>query len=229
VTLCLTDREAAAAASWPAKIDAVAAALRDCGAGAAISGARVDYHFLPGGAGLDSPSALLDFRTMFGLWPARRIAALRVANHTYSFPSSPSQRVTTEAVLDGGRIPAFVLVFDTDTGRTLALIPDETLQRDRVAATAAVGARLLARPESRSLGLIGTGRIAERYVAALGSVLPLEQLTVFSPTAGHAAAFARAMTAEHGLDAAVASAAEEAAEADVVCVATNSREPVLRG
>ena len=227
MALWLTDPEAAAAVSWSARIDALADALADWSAGTAISGARADYHLLPGDDAARPPGRLLDFRTMFGVWPARRVAALRVVNHTYAFAGGPSPRVAVEP-LDDGRIPAFVLVFDAATGRVVAVLPDAVLQRDRVAATAAAGARALARPDARTLGLIGSGRIAEGYVEAIRAVLPLEAVRVFSPSRDHAEALAAAVR-ESGLDATVADEPREAARADVVCAATSSRAPVLRG
>jgi hypothetical protein len=88
----LTDQETALAASWSAKIDAIGEALLDWQAGDALSGARIDYHHLPRGT-----DELLDFRLMFGLWPARGIAALRIVGHTYGFTGSPVAQVEIRA------------------------------------------------------------------------------------------------------------------------------------
>ncbi|GAB3836455.1 hypothetical protein [Dactylosporangium cerinum] len=61
--------------------------------------------------------------------------------------------------LGGGN--GWCLLLDTASGRPLARVEETWLHRLRTAASAVVTARLLARPDSRVLTLVGTGRIAD--------------------------------------------------------------------
>ena len=76
-------------------------------------------------------------------------------------------------------IVALGLLADVDNGYPL-LIADMTLATAlRTAATAALGASHLARPESRCLAIVGTGAQSEFQVEALATTLPLEEIRYF--------------------------------------------------
>lgn len=244
MVLVLTDADVAQAATWREKIDALEEAFSDWGAGQALSGERMDHHILrevpvPTDGGVESTQhpgsaaarvadqGLLDFRFMFGLLPRRDVAALRIVNATWCFPEvAGSRRAVVDAPPDG-RVPAFVLVFSTRTGQVEALIPDALLQRDRVVCTGAVGARLLARTQARTLGLVGTGNMAAGYLRALGSDRRIDRVLVHSPNPDHRRRFAEQNSVATGLDVHAVDTAREAASADIVCLATNARQPVV--
>ena len=67
----------------------------------------------------------------------------------------------------GGRYVGLVLLFDMATLVPLAIMQDGYLQGMRVGATSALAARHLARPESRVVGMIGTGWQAGAQLLAL--------------------------------------------------------------
>ena len=78
-----------------------------------------------------------------------------------------------------------------ETGELLLLADMTLLSALRTAATAALGARLLARPESRALALLGTGAQSEFLVLALLDVLPLREVRYFDPDLHAMMKFAR--------------------------------------
>ena len=98
------------------------------------------------------------------------------------------------------------------------------------AITSAVGTRLLARPESRSLALIGTGKQAARHLAVMADLYTLDDVRVFSRDAENRRAFCEKMS---GLVAAPLRAVdhvdEAVAGADIVICASASNVPVLDG
>ena len=121
-----------------------------------------------------------------------------------------------------------VFVYSSKTGELLSIIHDGYLQKFRVAGTGAVGAKYLARRDARIMGLIGTGWQAEAAVQCLAALGRLRRINVFSPTPGRKEAFAERWSKQCGIEIAPASSAREAVRgADIVYMATNSKDPVV--
>ena len=121
-----------------------------------------------------------------------------------------------------------VYLYSSITGELLAIIHDGYLQKFRVAGTGAVGMKHLARQDARVLGLVGTGWQAQAAVHCFSALGRLERIRVYSPTPGHKEDFAQRMSQEAGIDIVpVASAREAVQGADVVYMATNSKDPVV--
>jgi ornithine cyclodeaminase len=120
-----------------------------------------------------------------------------------------------------------VLLFSIEDGRLLASLEANGLTRLRTAAVSALAVRHLARPESRTLAIYGTGTQAQGHAAALAATLPLAQILVVG-RAG-AVGFARDVEAATGIGCTVVEAAEAAQRADVVVTATRARTPLFDG
>lgn len=118
---------------------------------------------------------------------------------------------------------ASIALFDPEFGRPLAFMDGRLITEMRTAATSAAVSQALADPESRTLALIGSGVQAAAHLKALKTLFPIETARVWSRTKANAEAFAR----RHGAEATSAEAAVRGA--DIVVVATNAREPVLKG
>jgi ornithine cyclodeaminase/alanine dehydrogenase-like protein (mu-crystallin family) len=128
---------------------------------------------------------------------------------------------------DGARY--HVLLYSASDGKLKAMIESDNLGRMRTGAASGLATKLLAKPEARTLGVIGTGRQAFTQAAAVCAVRSIADVRVFSPTSEHRNAFAGRVERELGVAAQPAASAEAAvAEADVVIVITKSAEPVLR-
>jgi alanine dehydrogenase len=128
---------------------------------------------------------------------------------------------------DGARY--HVLLYSASDGKLKAIIESDNLGRMRTGAASGLATKLLAKPEARTLGVIGTGRQAFTQAAAVCAVRSIADVRVFSPTSEHRNAFAGRIERELGVAAQPAASAEAAvAEADVVIVITKSAEPVLR-
>lgn len=121
------------------------------------------------------------------------------------------------------------LLSDGTTGRPLALMDGDEITGRRTAATAALAADLLARPEASSLLLVGAGHIAGLVPAAMRAVRPIRGVAVWNPRPARAQALVAALRAE-GFEAAVAPDLETAvAAADIVSCATLATAPLVRG
>lgn len=123
-----------------------------------------------------------------------------------------------------GGTPFLVVLFSLELARLEAVVEADTLGQLRTAAASAVAAKHLARPDPRTLGIIGCGRQAASHVAALRTALPsIERVLVHCRDDARRSAFCR----EHGCEA--AGSAREAGGCDVVVTATTAEEPVLLG
>ena len=117
---------------------------------------------------------------------------------------------------------ALIAVFDARSGTPLTLLDGEEITAQRTAAASALATRLLARPEARTLAIVGTGVQARSHARYLPRVRAFRSLLV----AGRDPAKARELADELGGKA--VSIEEAVASAEVVCATTHAREPVIR-
>lgn len=100
----------------------------------------------------------------------------------------------------GVGVAYFVDLYDLPTGELLAMMDADWLTAQRTAATAAIGADLLAAKTIRKVGVLGSGEQARAMLIAASKVRHLEEVNVFSPTKAHRQAFAESIGREQGLN-----------------------------
>ncbi|MEZ6139537.1 MAG: ornithine cyclodeaminase family protein [Zavarzinella sp.] len=123
-----------------------------------------------------------------------------------------------------------VTLYDGKTGDMLAIIQADQLGRIRTGAASGVATRYLARPDARTVGILGSGKQARTQLLAVAAVRPIEQAFVYSPTVENRQQFATTMTAECGFPVIAVDQPEQAVkQADVVCTITSSVKPVMLG
>ena len=123
-----------------------------------------------------------------------------------------------------------VLLFDATDGRLRAIVDAGELTAIRTAAVSGVATRKLAREDASVLAILGSGAQAHTHLEAMLAVRPIRETRVWSRTLESADRFARAASAAHGVEvAAVESARDAVAGADLICTVTAAREPVLEG
>jgi ornithine cyclodeaminase len=115
-----------------------------------------------------------------------------------------------------------VALFDAETGAPAAMLEAGEITAIRTAAASAAATDALARPEARSLAILGYGEQARRHVEAIRCVRGIERLTIWGRDPAKAEAFA----APHG-GRACASVAEAVMDADIVCAVTAAPAPIL--
>jgi ornithine cyclodeaminase len=121
------------------------------------------------------------------------------------------------------------LLLSGDTGEPLAIMDGPVLTAWRTAAASALAARHLARADASHLLMIGAGALAPHLVRAHTSVRPIKRITLWNRTRGRAVATAFALAAT-GIEVELADDLEVAVrEADIICCATLSAEPLVRG
>jgi alanine dehydrogenase len=124
---------------------------------------------------------------------------------------------------------ATIVLLDHETGEMLALLDGRYITEARTAAVSAVATRLLARDDATTLAIIGSGIQARSHLDALNRVRILRDVRVWSPDEGRRAAFVREMRPRiSGTVTGVRSAEDAINGADLIVLATSSREPVVR-
>jgi len=125
-------------------------------------------------------------------------------------------------------IQGVIVLCDANDGRPLALMDSIEVTIRRTAAATAVAARHLARPEARTATILGCGSQGRAQLRALARVLPLANAFAIDADAERAAAYARELSSELGIDVSRAAPLEAAlAESDVCVTCTPSRKPIL--
>jgi ornithine cyclodeaminase/alanine dehydrogenase-like protein (mu-crystallin family) len=118
---------------------------------------------------------------------------------------------------------AMIQLFRADTGEPLAILDGRLITEMRTAAVSAVAVDLLARPQAKVLGILGSGVQARSHVQALSRVRRFEEILVWSRSEGNAQRFAEEVGGR------VTSAEEAVSAADVVLTLTSSPKPILFG
>ena len=125
---------------------------------------------------------------------------------------------------------ALIALFDEHTGTPLALMDGTHITAARTAAGSALATRLLARADASVLAILGTGVQARSHARVIPRVMAsLHEVRVAGRTTRKAESLAEELRGQ-GLPARSAASFQEAqAGADVICAATHSSEPVVRG
>ncbi len=124
-------------------------------------------------------------------------------------------------------VHAAYLLSDAATGAPIALLDGGELTDRRTAATSVLAATLLARPASRRLLLLGSGKVAAALADCYASAFDLAEVAVWSRAPANAVRLAARLT-EHGLPA-CAAASPDPRGFDIVSAATLATEPLVHG
>ena len=128
-------------------------------------------------------------------------------------------------------VQGVVVVFDQATGTPSRIMDATELTCRRTAAASALAADYLAVPEAEVLTLIGTGTLAPHMALAHAVNRPIRRVNVFGRSVEKADATAEAIRgANPAISTGVAVDLPKAVgEAQIVCAATSSSAPVVRG
>ncbi|MGI8574014.1 MAG: ornithine cyclodeaminase family protein [Egibacteraceae bacterium] len=122
--------------------------------------------------------------------------------------------------------PALITLFDPRTGVPLAIVDGTLITSARTGALTAIGARHLARRDSRVLGHLGSRGTAWWNVVLLDAEFDFDEIRVTSRRAESRESFAAALSDELGKPVrAVATAEETLVGADIMVEATRLTEP----
>jgi len=120
-------------------------------------------------------------------------------------------------------------LLDPRSGMAVARIEANYLTDLRTAAASAVATDLLARPDVKTLGIFGSGRLAEAHFAVLPRVRRFERFLVCGSGRSDLNDFCAKMKAEQGIRIEPVTAEACARESEVICTCTTSTEPLFDG
>jgi ornithine cyclodeaminase/alanine dehydrogenase-like protein (mu-crystallin family) len=129
----------------------------------------------------------------------------------------------------GATVTSVVPMFSVSTGRFLGVLDGATVTNLKCAAVTALVTDRCTAPDSRVLGIIGSGVQARQQFLGVSAVRDLAEIRVWSRNPAHAAAFARdiAATAGTSVRVVVCDSAERASrDVDVLSTATTSVDPL---
>lgn len=122
-----------------------------------------------------------------------------------------------------------ILLFDGNTGFPLCIMDGSPITGCRTGAAGAVSARLLARKNSGTVAVIGTGEQARMQVRALNEVMELKNIRVWGRSADQMSAYQKEMQAELQCTVETRSSPKAAVhQADIIITTTPGKAPIIK-
>lgn len=123
-----------------------------------------------------------------------------------------------------------MMVFSPHDGVLKAIVDGPLVTKYKTAGDSVLGARFLARPDSKILTIVGTGTVAENLVRAYAEIFPeLEEITLWGRTASKAQELVQKLTSDGYAVTSSADLEAAVSKADIVSSATMSRDPIIKG
>ena len=196
-----------AALPWPFAIEVLRAGFV---AGDSVTTPQRHHHSM--GTGDDSPTLLL-----MPSW-SDQYAGVKIVT------VFPTNRDTDVATINGN-----YLLLNGATGVPRAILDGGALTARRTAAASILAATMLARPDSRRLVVVGSGRLAAELARGYSALFPIDEIIVWNHRSPGAEQLAATLSDE-GLPAtSTTDLGAACATADIVTCATMSPTPVVLG
>jgi alanine dehydrogenase len=229
MTLLLTNEEVEQALTPQDAIAATESIYRELAQGTALNRPRSQV-YLPAES-KEHPGFHYRMKTQEGGSLDCGVWALRVTSDMagFSFTAGVKRRRILP-VATGNKYCGLVILFDIEKIEPVAIMPDGVIQKVRVAAMSAVGARYLAPNNPRVLGLFGSGWQAGAHLEFLAAQYNFAEIKVHSPNHEHCLEFCLAMTKKLGREVRAVATPKEAVEgSDFIQAATAAWDPVFDG
>jgi ornithine cyclodeaminase/alanine dehydrogenase-like protein (mu-crystallin family) len=229
MTLLLSNEEVDQALTHQDALAATEAILGELANGQAINRPR-SQTYMPVES-KENPGFKYRFKSQEGGGVGSGVWALRITSDMAGFSyTNGVKRRRILPVATGNRWCGLVILFDLEKLEPVAIMPDGVIQKMRVAAMSAVGAKYLAPAKPKVLGLFGSGWQASAHIQALCALFPFERVKVYSPNQENCRNFAREMSEKLERSIEPVSTAREAVEgSDCIQAATAAWDPVFDG
>src|SRR5258706_6368371 len=224
MTLILSNDDVEKLLSMPACMDTLEDAYAKLAEGRGISRRRSDS-FAP----TARKDALNSWKSMDGICRNLGVGAVRINSDIITWPEfgGKARRVKVPSA-PNQRYVGLVLLFSSETGEPLAIMPDGVMQRMRVGAANGLAVKYLAREDARTVGVLGSGWQAGAQAMAVRNVRSIETIRCFSPGNANRDGFAAEMSAKLNVKVVPVGTPEEAVKgADIVMCASNTIDPIF--
>jgi alanine dehydrogenase len=224
MTLLLSNDDVTNLLTMPETLDALEKAYIELDAGRGVNRIRSDTLTSAKGR----PGGVYGLKSMDGVAPAFGVSAVRINSDIVTWPKRGNTVRREKVPAANGRWVGLVLLFSTDNGEPLAIMPDGVMQRMRVAACNGLGAKYMAREDASDIAILGSGWQAGSQLMAITSVRKVKRIRCFSPNEENRKNFAAEISPMIGVDVEPVGSPEEAIrKADVVLCATNTVDPIF--
>lgn len=199
----ITNGDLSGRLNWPDVVDAIAQGHR-------LPAANINDSFLTRG----SDTFLNRAAWIEGLGLGVKSVTVMANNTTKGLPS----------------VQGVMIVFDAESGTPRAIIDSKVVTKWKTAADSALGALRLARPDSRTLLILGAGEVAQSLAESYTAMFPdLSKIFIWNRTQVNAVKLVKNLEIL-GIEAKpVSNLADAVGEADIIASATMSSDPILRG
>ena len=125
-------------------------------------------------------------------------------------------------------ILATIMLYSPETGKILALMDGSFITAVRTACASAMATKILANPESSTLGVLGAGVQARAHIRALCQVRAIKRIKLYSPSGNSARRLKEELEPEVKIEIEPVESAEKTVRgADLLVTATTAKEPIL--
>jgi len=223
MTLILSNADVEKLLTMPECIDALEESYVELAEGRGVNRTRSDC-ITP----TSNPNAIYGLKSMDGVIPKFGIGAIRINSDIITFPKKGNNIVREKVPAANGRYVGLVLLFSSENGEPLAILPDGVMQRMRVGGANGLGIKYLARSNATTVGILGCGWQAGAQLMAACAVRKIASVRCFSPTKDRREAFATEMSALLGIEVTAVDQPETAiAGSDIAMCASNSLDPIF--
>jgi alanine dehydrogenase len=153
----------------------------------------------------------------------------RMLSDMVSWPREYGRVRENKWAREPGTFCGLLFLFSARDASPVAMIKDGVLQHFRVGGGAGLGVKYLSRPDSRTVGMIGSGGMARTYLDAFCQVRKIAKVKVWSPNTENARKYAREMTERHGIEVELAASARAAVRGvEIVSCCTPTTKPFFQ-
>ena len=173
MTLILSNADVEQLLTMPECMETLEDAYREMAHGRGISRTRSDSVAPTGSRG----DALYSLKSMDGVIPKLGVGAVRINSDIVTWPKvGNSMRRVKVPAAPNKRYTGLVLLFSSETGEPLAIMPDGVMQRIRVGAANGLGVKFMARKNARTIAILGSGWQAGTQLTAACAVRDIEAI-----------------------------------------------------
>lgn len=223
--LILNAEEVRAVLTMKDCMEALEEAYKENALGRTVNHRRTHLH-----VAVSKPDRLYRFKTFEGAIEKLGIMAVRLNSDMMTWPviNSVRQQIKVPAA-PGGKFVGQVLIYSTENLQLLSILSEGPIQLYRVGGTGGLSTKYMARQNASIVGLYGSGQQARTQVLAHCEARKIKLIKVYSPTPEHRRQFAKEMSETVGVEIIPMDRPEDVAKgSDILAVATNSREPVVK-
>ncbi|MBN1134053.1 MAG: alanine dehydrogenase [Methanosarcinaceae archaeon] len=158
-----------------------------------------------------------DLRTMPAFLEEQDITGVKIVN---VHPDNAGKGLPT--------VMALMILNSTSTGAPLAVMDGTHLTNIRTGAAGGVAAKNLARPNSKVVGMVGSGNQARTQLLALAQVFDIEKVMVTNRGIKGCKEFVKSMESYIKCEMLIKSSVEEVCDCDILITTTPVRSPLVK-